>query len=390
MIDIIKSAFINITRNRARAALTIVGIAIGVLSVVIISSIGEVGKDTILSELQSLGMDGLAVSSTMGGIPIDAEEEIEKSGIAKTVMPLIAEYTYSTRFSLRQDCVLFGVNEGADQMVKLELLHGRMLSRSDVLSKAGVAVVDENYAKALYHRSNIVGKEITISAGGAPRELEVIGVVSSGGNILGSLMGEYIPCFVYTPYTTMSGFSGKMRFDQVMIKLDKGVTTQKATTKIKSILKSGGVGTEVKIENLATQKDKLSGILSIVTTVLSIIAAISLVVAGLSIMTVMLVSVSERTFEIGIKKSIGAPRRWIMFEFLIESLMLCLIGSIAGVILGLVFSWAGAAFLGFTVQYNANMILLSVLFACVSGIAFGVYPASKAAKLSPVEALART
>ena len=390
MIDIIKSAFINITRNRARAVLTIAGIAIGVLSVVIISSIGEVGKDTILSELQSLGMDGIAVSNSVGGVPIEAEEEIERSGIAQTVMPLVAEYTHSTRFSLKQDCVLFGVNEGADQMVKLELLHGRMLTRGDVLSKANVAVVDENYAKALYHRSNIVGKDITITSGGAPRELTVIGVVSSGGNILGSLMGEYIPCFVYTPYTTMSAFSGKTWFDQVMIKLDKGVTTQQATTQIKNIMKTSGVTAEVKIENLATQKDKLSGVLSIVTTVLSIIAAISLVVAGLSIMTVMLVSVSERTFEIGIKKSIGAPRRWIMFEFLIESLMLCLIGSIAGVLLGVVLSWAGAAFLGFAVQYNANMILLSVLFACVSGIAFGVYPASKAAKLSPVEALSRT
>jgi ABC-type transport system, involved in lipoprotein release, permease component len=390
MIDIIKSAFINITRNRARATLTIVGIAIGVLSVVIISSIGEVGKDTILSELQSLGMDGIAVSNTVGGISIDAEEEIERSGIAKTVMPLVAEYTYSTHFSQRQDCVLFGVNEGADQMVKLKLLHGRMLSKSDILSNSDVAVVDENYAKALYNRGDIVGKDITISAGGALRELSVIGVVSSGGNILGSLMGEYIPCFVYIPHSTMATFSGKTSFDQVMLKLDKGVTAQKATAKIKTIMKNNGLGAEVKIENLATQKDKLSGILSIVTTVLSIIAAISLVVAGLSIMTVMLVSVSERTFEIGIKKSIGAPRRWIMFEFLIESLMLCLIGSIVGVLLGLVLSWCGAAFLGFTVQYNANMILLSVLFACMSGIAFGVYPASKAAKLSPVEALARS
>ena len=141
------------------------------------------------------------------------------------------------------------------------------------------------------------------------------------------------------------------------------------------------------MENMAAQMNKLNGILDIVTFVLSVIAGISLVVAGLSIMTVMLVSVNERTREIGIKKSIGASRSTIMKEFLVESLIISLLGSLSGAAAGVFISYLGCLVLSVDFVFNLSMFIFCVAFAVALGILFGVYPALQAVKLKPVDAL---
>ncbi len=390
--DYLKNAFFHIWRKKGRALLTILGIAIGVMSVVLISMIGDVGKYIIQNELSSMGVDGVIVSikSEHQKLNMSAQELKllqQEEGVAKAA-PFMTSYSKVRVKQQDAKSLIWGIDQDSSDIISLELVHGRAIAKSDVQSMAKVCVVDENFAKANYHRSNIVGKQLSISFDGRYETFTIIGVVKSGGNILQGLMGEVVPCFTYLPYTTMQQMSLQSGFDKVIMKLNDGINRKQLENEIMETMDSSfGVTDAVEIEDLNQQMDQLNDILSIVTAVLTIIAGISLLVAGLSIMTVMLVSVSERTREIGIKKSIGATRGIILLEFMTESLLLTLIGAGIGALIGLGIGTAGCLLLGVHVIINLQTILWSILFAIAVGVLFGVYPAWKASRLSPVEAL---
>lgn len=392
MFDIIANGFRNIIRKKLRFSLTIMGIAIGVMSVVIISTIGDVGKFAINSELDSLGIDGLAVSIDQKFDNLSLEKQdiqtMKNSELVVDAMPLMMHYTSSMVLGKENSTLAWGIDDSAKNIVALNVLHGRLINKFDVENKSNVCVVDEVFAKNVYKRSNIVGKKINLKFKTGYREMEVIGVVESGGAMLQNLMGDYIPSFMYIPYTTLEKYQGETNFSQVAVKLKNGVNSQVATKQLKSEIENiKGVSNSIVIENLNTQKDKLNGVLNIITLVLSVIAGISLIVAGLSIMTVMLVSVHERTREIGIKKAIGASKGLILFEFIVECFLISIIGSFIGVIIGILISFLGCQIVGVKFILNVNMIIFCVCFAIIVSILFGVYPALKASNLKPVDAL---
>ncbi|MDF2568362.1 MAG: FtsX-like permease family protein [Oscillospiraceae bacterium] len=392
MADCLKNAMRNILRKRLRSVLTITGIAIGVLSVIIISTIGDLGKQTINNELNSIGIGGLAVScsesATSAELYTTELNEIKSDDSVFEAMPLMLEVTECQIRGEKNKCMVWGVDNGAAKIVSLELLYGRLVNKSDVASSNNVCVVDETYAMETYKRKNIVGKKIEVLLNGGYEDFEVVGVVSSGGNVLQNLMGNYIPSFMYIPFSTLQRLSGRTNFDQIAVKLKQGVDADKAATQIAARLEvQNGVKDSIRVENLANQKEKLNNILNIVTFILAIIAGISLIVAGLSIMTVMLVSVHERTREIGIKKSIGASKATIMMEFLMEALLISLIGSIIGIIIGVTISFFGCMVMGIGFIMNMDLILFCIAFTIAVGVIFGVYPATKAAGLKPVDAL---
>ncbi len=390
MFDYIISGTRNVFRKKVRSILTIAGIAIGVLSVVVISTIGEVGKSAINQEIDSIGMSGLTIRTVKSGSQLFTAQiqSVEALEPVSEAIPLMLEYTESTLRGVKTDCAVWGIDSGAQNVVSMQLLYGRYINQADVASNAAVCIVDESYAEKVYKRTNIVGKTIYISMNGRSEPFEIIGVVKTGGSLMQGLIGNYIPCFVYTPYTTLKSHTGKSNFDQIAVKLKSEVDPELAAKEIKASLTGVlGSGENIRVENLAAQREQLDNILGIVTLVLSVIAGISLVVAGLSIMTVMLVSVSERTKEIGIKKSIGASRHKIMMEFLTESFLISGIGSLSGLALGILLSVLGCSALGIPPLLNREMILFSVLFATGTGVLFGVYPAMQAAKLRPVDAL---
>ena len=163
--------------------------------------------------------------------------------------------------------------------------------------------------------------------------------------------------------------------------------TEACASVLSTLDEEAGVTSGYQAENLNQQKDRLNGIMDIVTLILSVIGGISLIVAGLSIMTVMLVTVRERTREIGIKKAIGATRKMILFEFLAESFLLSVFGSLAGALLGASLGAIGCVLVGIPFSINLISVLVCVLFSIGIGIVFGVYPAAKASSLSPADAL---
>lgn len=393
-IDSILCGIKNIFRKRLRSTLTIMGIAIGVLSVVLISIIGEIGKLTLNSELDSMGIGGLCIRATAGGssIPLNIKElsEVQSNKAVVAATPLMTSFSNIKVRDKASQSVVWGIDSDTADVVSLELLYGRLINKSDILENAKVCIVDEAFAKQSYQRSNIIGKTISVNIGDSFQPFEIVGVVSSGGNLLQGLMGDIVPTFIYMPYSTASTLSKREGFTQIVAKLKDNADEAQAIASISGKLSStlaDGDSVTVRIENLNQQKDKLSGIVDGATLVLAIIGGISLLVSGLSIMTVMLVTVNERTREIGIKKSIGATNSVILLEFLMEALILSFVGCIIGCIGGISLGAIGSALLGIDLAINAGSVLFCIAFCIVIGILFGVYPATKAAKLKPIDAL---
>lgn len=391
MLDSLRCAVRNLCRKKSRSFLTITGIAIGVASVVIISTIGEIGKTSVSDELESLGLGGVMVSTSLSDTEGMGEEELKTiqntPGVAYA-MPLTMYYSTATVRNQTMDTVILGVDSGASQIISMEILYGRPLNQVDIDSNAKVCLVDQNLAQTGYYRDNIVGKKVYLCINGINEEFTVVGITKTGSGMLQSMMGSYIPSFVYIPYSTYQNAAGLSSYQQIAVRLQDSSDVDETGEKIVALLdQNKGYSGKYSAENLAKEKDGLNNLLNIVTLSLTAISGISLLVASLSVMTMMLVSVHERTREIGIKKSIGASRTKIMTEFLIEAAVLSLAGCAAGTALGMGITYLAALWLEISVPFRYDIILITGLFSLATGMVFGVYPAGKAAKLKPVDAL---
>lgn len=376
-----------------RSALTIIGISIGVASVIMIGNISECGTSAVNNELDSLGMGGLSITAnttpSLTTKLTDSELElVKKAEFVTQATPIIMQRTEVLCKNNKLDTMVWGIDAKANQVISLQVLFGRSISNIDVKSSAKVCMVDQTFAKNSYNRDNIVGKKLSILCNGSSEEYEIVGVIKTGSGLLQNLIGDYIPNFIYIPYTSMEKATGITSFDQIAVRLEGSCDPDKAGENIISTLdRANGTSQGYTSSNLIKQKEGLKNVLNIVTVVLSAVGAISLLVASLSIMTVMLVSVNERTREIGIKKSIGARRKTILFEFLLEAVFISLIGCFIGVLFGSAISYIGAYFIGISVKFRGDIMLVAIVFSLLTGIIFGVYPAAKASNLRPVDAL---
>ena len=391
MFDLFRCAFQNLTRKKSRTWLTILSIAVGVASVILISSIGAIGTQTVNREIDELGIGALTVSSnSLGADQIALGEEhlnFLRIQVAEAV-PVLTEKARVEMRGLLADGMIWGIDAGAKQIFNLDLQYGRLFRKEDILSGQKICLVDETMAQAFYHRENIVGKKLKISLDGHYETFDIVGVVSSGGNILQNFIGEYVPSFVYIPYTSMQRTLGQNGFDQIALKVEEETNIDAFSEQIiRELEELEGKEGVFRAQNIAQQKEKLNHIMQLVSQILSTIAGISMVVAGLGIMTVMLAAVSERTREIGIKKSIGATKVDIIREFLIEAFALSLLGSLTGIVVGLSIAWIGCQVLHTDFLFQGGSVLFTILFAIGNGLIFGVYPSLKAANLKPVEAL---
>lgn len=394
MTEAFRCALRSLIRKKGRSLLTIVGIAIGVTAVVVISNISQCGTVAVNSELDGLGIGGISVGvDTVNGdsnAPLSDNElsVIKESPYVKNAMPVIFQTGSVIARSEETQALFWGIDTNADDVISLDLLYGRFINKGDIVSRARVCLADETYAKENFGYKNIVGRKISALCGGKLEEFEVIGVIKTGSGLLQNMMGSYIPTFLYMPYSTMQEFYSMEGFNKIAIKTSDGSDPDAVGEKlVKTLSVETGYRDSYISSNLAKQKDGLSQLLNIVTMILSAVGGVSLVVASLSIMNVMLVSVGERKREIGIKKAIGAGRGDILKEFLVEASVLTLCGSIIGVILGLAISYVGAMIFGIALEVRYDIIVFTILFSLVTGIIFGLYPANKASKLKPVDAL---
>ena len=388
----INNAFKSIIRGKGRSLLTLSGVAVGVFAVVVISGIGTVGSEQINQTMVTMGINSALVEAAdQGGSITLTSEDVDAFGRLEGVdraMPLMAAMSRSKILGETLNCYAWGVDRDAKDIISIEAIHGRLINDHDVKNHLNVCVIDEMMAKETYGRSNIVGKNIRLLLEGSYYDFEVVGIAKSGITGLQNIMAGIIPDFVYIPYSTMQDITGKTAYDKIALLLDGSRAdaglTDTLTDEVNSIKKSSG---GLVINNFQSQKGQLTDILGIITTVLSLIAGISLVVSGITVMTTMLVSVGERTREIGIKKSIGAKSSEIMLEFLTESVVLTALGSIMGILAGLLCCQAGCMLLSVPFRVPVTAVAASLGFSVLMGAVFGVYPAAKAAGMNPIDAL---
>lgn len=387
----LKRSLINILRCRTRSLLTMAGIAIGVLSVVLISTVGAVGTQQVNSTLVTMGVDTLLVQAADNTVSITLTDEsadtVQTVDGVTDVMPLMASMTEAKMIGRRLDTYVWGVDRTADRLISLEAKHGRLINASDTAARTKVCVMDEAFALETYGRSNIVGKTVTIFLGGKYHDFEIIGIASTGLSGLQSMLTNIMPGFMYIPITTMQQLCGRSTYDRLAVKIDSMDDSAVISSVKEALNTAGGYTDGFTVNNLLSQKKQLDDILDIVTISLSLVAGISLVVSGISVMTTMMMSVGERTHEIGIKKSIGARNYDICMEFLTESVLLTVMGSAAGITGGLLLAWLGCLLLGVPFTVNWTSLLISGCAAAVIGAVFGAYPAYKAATMKPVDAL---
>lgn len=391
----IKHYLKTIKTRSIKTWLTISSIAIGIISVLIISSIGNAGKSLISNELDSLGVSGITIKSkdvSLLKLNNDHLNTVKRLNFVEKATPVLMSTGYLKNEISSNNVILWGISEENDQVLRLNLLSGRNFNNKDIKKKNNVCLLDENTAKTIFPETNIVtNRKIEVYVAGQTISYRIIGVVKSESGLLETAAGEFLPNIVYLPYTTLQNSIGNDELTQISVQVsaendeldlygNEILTTLNANKDSKNA---------ISVENLTAQKTKLMGTLDIVSNSLTIIGIISLIVSGLGTMTVMLFSVSERTKEIGIKKSIGAKRGDIIIEFIIETLILSIIGAIIGILISLTIIYIVKIFFSINLTITSGQIISCILVSLVFGIVFGIYPAIKASKLNPVDALRR-
>lgn len=385
--DYISMAARNVRRGKSRSFLTSLAIAIGIAAVVLLTAIGESGKTLIYAQLKNIGINGIMVfSGESSSLSIQDGERIH-ARIAEVASCMPFETcigTYSIYAHQSSSCVLIGVDERLDEYMRMDVLYGRLFTANECKNGSKVCVVGSELAQKNYQRDNIVGKKIIITNDGISDEYEIIGVVHATLNRFSSVLGFQIPGFLYVPYSAITTDDD---IGQLAVKVN-GDNPDTAVRQIESLLRKTKVnGKSFQVENLSGYMHEFDAVLGLLTGVLSATAAISLFVAGIGIMNAMFATVSDRRSEIGICKAIGADAWQIALTFLLETMMLTLLGGIGGLIFGLAVAAAVFAFLGTSLTLNIYAILLPCLITLTVGLLSGILPAVSAARLQPIIAI---
>ncbi len=367
--------------NRLRFFLTVLSITVAVASVLLIGAVSRFGVSAVWAELDSLGMNGLIVTSENGSL---GNKEVDTLGSINGVdkaAPVTVDASKVFVGSEETNAMIWGIDENAEDVVSFELLYGRFIDKGDIAANKKVCMVDQSLAVELYGHENIVGRSVDLLCSGAIQSFSVVGVVKTGKGIMQSLMGNYFPAFLYAPYTA---FHTSPDYTQVFLKTDGNADSEAIGRSVKQKLGSGTT-----VADLAGQKGALESMLGVVTNILTVIGGISLLVSGISIMNIMLISVGERTKEIGIKRSIGAAGSDIMLDFLLEAVIIALAGTAMGIAIASAIAIAASIILHAHISVTLSSMALAVAAALVLGIIFGIFPAYKASRFKPVDALRR-
>lgn len=378
----IKLAFKNIRNSKLRSALTMLGLIIGISSVIVLVGIGTGSSSNVTSQVSSLGTDILTVKvDTDNKLQLDSVDEIDKLTGVESVAPYTnVSATVSNAGTTASMVSVMGVNENYLDIRNYPLSSGRGISFIDVDNKSKICVIGSDVSQSLLGYSNPEGKTIKI----AGDNYTVVGVLDKQG----TSMGTNADSMVLIPVTTAKYITGSSDITSLYIKADNAESVNFAQLSTENYLRSNLEATSDEI-NVSTQQsmlDSLSSIQGTLTLLLAGIASISLLVGGIGVMNVMLVSVTERTKEIGIRKSMGATKGNIMLQFLIEALVLSLLGGIIGIMAGLAVG-SSAGLLGYTFSFSMNIVIISFGFAVLVGLVFGIFPAYRASRLNPIDAL---
>lgn len=372
-----------LTVNRLRTALTMLGIIIGVAAVITLVSAGQGAERQVSGQIDSMGSNIILVtpasSATVLGVS-DAEFVLNKVPSIIRAMPVIQ---VNTQVAWKGNALTVGVQGVTEEFPEIRSFHperGRFLIETDVVNRRRVAVVGQTVLADVFDGKDPIGEVLTI----AGQSFTVVGVMETKGETFGSDMDNV----VFVPVSTLQRVAGTTRVSAIYAQL--GVPDDADDAVASLTIAFDARFRRQRSVNVASQKQLLDTVSTITTTftvLLASIAAISLLVGGIGIMNIMLVSVTERTKEIGLRKAVGAKNRDIMLQFLIESSILSGIGGSIGICLGSAGTSVLARLGGWPPYTSPSAVFMALGFSIMVGMFFGFYPAARAAKLDPISCL---
>jgi putative ABC transport system permease protein len=402
LLMIIRVAFRALVRNKMRAALTMLGIIIGVAAVIAMVSIGQGASASVQAQIESIGTNLLFVSAgaqNVGGVRSGTGDTgtntltVEDLQAIKREVPSVSMVTPNVNArsqlvagNMNWNTSVTGVSEQYPEIRKWPVESGSFFTDADVRNAARVIVIGQTLSDNLFPGTDPIGQDLRVMN----LPFRIVGVMARKGQ---DPQGRDQDDVAFAPYTTVQKkILGRDRVQIAFVSAISQDATYTAQSQITDLLRQrhklpASEPNDFTVRNMTDVAEAANETSKTMTILLACIAGVSLLVGGIGIMNIMLVSVTERTREIGIRMAIGARSSAVRSQFLIESIVLSLTGGTVGIILGIAFSLAIPAFLGWPTLVSMMAIVGSVLFSAAVGIFFGYYPARKAASLDPIEAL---
>ena len=409
-------AISGLRANKMRALLTMLGIIIGIGSVIGIVMVGDSMTNSMTSSLQEMGANTVQISlqqresenGTSYSVYMDEEDYINDEMIEAFLQDYgdVVE-SVSLQESMGSGRVteghryanvsISGVNSGYQSANHLTMLGGRFIGDKDNKGVKNVAVVSDRLVNNMFGQGqNPLGKEIKVNCGKEQYTFTIIGVYQYEQNAMMAMMGAAasdadITTDLFIPIQTEWKLTGTIEgYYYINVMTKQGTDSRALAQDFQDYFNrfyTRNQDFQIMAISLDSVIDQYASMMGTVQVAIAVIAAISLLVGGIGVMNIMMVSVTERTREIGTRKALGAKNSAIRMQFIVESVIICLIGGIIGIIFGMLLGYAGASLLGFPAHPSVDAILIAVCFSMAIGVFFGYYPANKAAKLDPIEAL---
>ncbi len=385
-----KMAIKAIAGNKMRSFLTILGVVIGVVAIVVLVSIAQGANSSVVSSIEGMGTNLINVSiraRRTNPVTMEGLQELAESEYIAFVAPTVTlSGTVKAGVTTYDDGSLMGTTPGYESIRNWSLQEGRFLKDPDIDNRSFVAVIGAEAATEMYGTTHVVGETFTING----YTFTVVGVLAeNGSSASGSNDNQII-----LPFTLAERIFSQRGISTFYVSATSSEMVTLAQADVEAYLKktfenynTSSSGTQYTVYNQTEMLDTLSETTQTLTLMLGGIAAISLLVGGIGIMNIMLVSVSERTREIGIRKAIGAARSNILMQFLIESLVVSLMGGLIGLLVSVGLVYILGPVLDMTLTVPTFVAWIAIGFSVFIGVVFGMYPANKASKLRPIEAL---
>ena len=393
LIESFKMSVSAMLAHKLRSLLTMLGIIIGITAVISVVALGKGSQEQILAGIRKIGtntidiMPGKGFGDMLSGkvktLSISDANMLAKQSFLDSVTPNTSTSGVLTYENISLSASLKGGGVGSFDVNGLKLEEGRIYDEDEVLNSDSVALIDQNTKNSIFKNEDPIGKIILFNK----KPLRIIGVLQKDD----FKMGDSSTLKIYAPYTTvLNKVTGDKFISSITAKVNEGVNAQIAEKTLTELLEIKHGKKDFFTRNSDSIKQTIEETISTMRLLISSIAVVSLVVGGIGVMNIMLVSVTERTKEIGIKMAIGARQSNILQQFLIEAVLLCLIGGAIGIVLSYAIGYVFNNFLnGFSMIFSNGSIVLALVTSMAIGIIFGYMPAKNASKLNPIDALSR-